>query len=209
MVSRLFSFLAYRRTKEMAPMWLLVGLGNPGKEHQNQRHNVGFMAIDEIAREYNFPAFKKKFDGELSEGRIADQRVALLKPMTYMNVSGQSVGPAAKYFKVTLNQVIIFHDELDLPPGKLRVKKGGGHGGHNGLKSTDAHFSSQDYWRVRLGIGHPGDKDRVTGYVLGDFSKEEQKWLPEWLQVITKHTPQLINGKPDDFMTSVARDFTP
>ncbi len=189
-------------------MWLLVGLGNPGKDYQNNRHNIGFMAIEEIAREYGFPAFRKKFDGELSEGRIAGKRVALLKPQTFMNLSGQSVGPAASYFKVTLNQIIIFHDELDLAPGKLRVKKGGGHGGHNGLKSTDAHLSSQDYWRVRLGIGHPGDKERVTGHVLGDFSKAEQKWLPDWLGVIAKHTPSLVEGKPEDFMTSVARDFS-
>lgn len=208
MVSRLFSFLSNRRGRGTGAMWLLVGLGNPGREHQDQRHNIGFMAIDEIAREYGFPAFKKKFDGELSEGRIAGQRVALLKPMTYMNVSGQSVGPAAKYFKVTPNQVIVFHDELDLPPGKLRVKKGGGHGGHNGLKSTDAHMNTQDYWRVRLGIGHPGDKDRVTGYVLGNFSKEEQKWLPDWMRVIAKETPLLLDNKHSDFMTIIARDFS-
>lgn len=188
-------------------MWLLVGLGNPGPEHQDNRHNIGFMAIDEIAREYGFPAFRKKFEGSLSEGRIGDQRVALLKPLTYMNLSGQSVGAAAKYFKLTPGRIIVFHDELDLPPGKLRVKKGGGHGGHNGLKSTDAHLNSQDYWRVRLGIGHPGDKDRVTGYVLGGFNKEEKKWLPAWLDVITKHTPLLLEDKQDDFMTNVARDF--
>lgn len=188
-------------------MWLLVGLGNPGKEYEGNRHNVGFMAIDRVAAEYGFSSFKKKFEGELSEGRIGGQRVALLKPMTFMNVSGQSIGQAAKFFKVTPNRVIIFHDELDLLPGKLRVKKGGGHGGHNGLKSADAHLNSQDYWRVRLGIGHPGDKDRVTGYVLGDFSKEEKKWLPDWLDVVAKHTPMLLEDKPEDFMTAVARDF--
>lgn len=188
-------------------MWLLAGLGNPGKDYQYNRHNIGFMAIDAIASEYGFPAFKKKFDGELSEGRIGAARVALLKPQTFMNVSGQSVGPAAKYFKVTINQIIVFHDELDLLPGKLRVKKGGGNGGHNGLKSMDAHLGSADYWRVRLGIGHPGDKERVTGHVLGDFSKFEQKWVPEWLAVVAKNVPALLDSKPEDFMTVVAKDF--
>lgn len=189
-------------------MWLLVGLGNPGKEYQSNRHNIGFMAIDEIARAYDFAPYKKKFEGVLSEGRIGEQKVALLKPQTFMNVSGQSVGPAAKYFKVTINQIIIFHDELDLAPFKLRVKKGGGNGGHNGLKSADAHLGSADYWRVRLGIGHPGDKERVTGHVLGDFSKEEKKLVPEWLGLIAKNTPLLLQDKSEDFMTVMAKDFS-
>lgn len=189
-------------------MWLLVGLGNPGKEHQGDRHNIGFMAIDEIARAHGFPAFRKKFDGELSEGRIAGQRVALLKPQTYMNESGRSIGPAAKYFKVTPGRVIVFHDELDLPPFKTKVKKGGGNAGHNGLKSTSAHMGTPDFWRVRLGIGHPGDKNRVTGYVLNDFTKEEQKDLPYWLDVLAKHTALLLDDKPDDFMTVIAKDLS-
>lgn len=205
----LFSGFLTRRQPDLTDMWLLVGLGNPGKEYQNHRHNVGFMAVDEIARTYDFPAFRKKFDGELSQGRIAGQRVALLKPQTYMNDSGRSIGPAAKYFKVTPNRVMIFHDELDLPPFKVRVKKGGGHGGHNGLKSADAHLGSQDYWRVRLGIGHPGDKNRVTGYVLGDYTKQEQQELPLWLEAVAKYTPLLIEDKSNDFMTIIARDFAP
>ncbi len=188
-------------------MWLLVGLGNPGSEYEKNRHNVGFMAIDEIASLYNFSSYRKKFEGELSEGRIGEEKAVLLKPQTYMNNSGQSVGAAARFYKVTPNRIIVFHDELDLAPGKLRMKKGGGAAGHNGLKSMDAHLGRQDYHRARLGIGHPGDKDRVTNYVLGDFSKEEKGWLPDWLKAIAKHVPLLLKDQPEDYMTKVAADF--
>ncbi len=201
---RLFPFLSQPADGE--PMWLLIGLGNPGDKYEKNRHNVGFMAVDRIAQENGFPAYKTKFEGLIAEGRIDGQKVAIIKPQTYMNESGRCVGPFAKFFKVTPNRVIVFYDELDLPPGKLRVKQGGGSGGHNGIKSLDAHLGRPDYWRVRMGIGHPGDKDRVTGYVLGDFSKEEQKWLPAWLDTIVSNVPLLLNDKSNDFMTRVAED---
>lgn len=188
-------------------MWILVGLGNPGKEYEDNRHNVGFMVIDEIAREYGLSAFKSKFEGEIVEGRIGEEKVVLVKPMTYMNLSGQCVQKVARFYKVTPNRIVAFHDELDLAAGKMRVKKGGGAAGHNGLKSMDQHLNSQDYWRVRLGIGHPGDKDRVTGHVLGDFSKAEKQWLPDWVEALAKNVPLLIGGKNEDYMTKVAADF--
>lgn len=189
------------------PMWILVGLGNPGREYQNNRHNIGFMVIDEIAREFSFPPFKSKFQGEISEGRIDGQHCVLVKPQTFMNLSGECVQKVAHFYKVTPNRIVAVHDELDLAPGKMRVKKGGGAAGHNGLKSMDAHLNSQDYWRVRMGIGHPGDRERVTGHVLGDFSREEQKWLPDWLAAIGKHIPVFLSGKNEDYMTKVAQDF--
>lgn len=188
-------------------MWILVGLGNPGKEYQDNRHNIGFMAIDEIADQYGFAAFKSKFEGEMSEGRIGEEKVVLVKPQTYMNLSGQCVGKVARFYKVTPHRIVAFHDELDLAAGKMRVKKGGGAAGHNGLKSMDAHLNSQDYWRVRLGIGHPGDRERVTGHVLGDFSKAEKEWVPDWMNACAKHVPLLIGGKNEDYMTKVAADF--
>lgn len=206
MFSRLFSFFK-QPTQDAPPMWILVGLGNPGTEHEDNRHNVGFMVIDEIAREFCLPAFKSKFEGELTEGRIGEEKVVLVKPMTYMNLSGQCVQKVARFYKVTPNRIVAFHDELDLAAGKMRVKKGGGAAGHNGLKSMDAHLNSQDYWRVRLGIGHPGDKDRVTGHVLGNFSKVEKQWLHEWINALAKNVPTFIAGKHEDYMTKVAADF--
>lgn len=206
MLSRLLSFLKPQQS-DFGPMWILVGLGNPGAQYQDNRHNIGFLAIDEIANEFSLPAFSKKFEGELTEGRIDGEKVVLVKPMTFMNLSGQCVGKVARFYKVTPNRIIVFHDELDLAPGKVRIKKGGGAAGHNGLKSMDAHLNSQDYHRVRMGIGHPGDKDRVSGYVLSDFSKDEQQWLPDWLRAVTKHTPLLLQGQGEDYMTKVAADF--
>lgn len=205
MLSRLFSI--FKPANEFEPMWILVGLGNPGREYTDNRHNIGFMAIDEIASEYGFSPFKSKFEGEISEGRIDEEKVVLLKPQTFMNLSGQSVGKVARFYKVTPNRIIAFHDELDLAPGKLRIKKGGGAAGHNGLKSMDQHLGSQDYHRVRMGIGHPGDKDRVTGHVLGDFSKDEKQWLPDWLRAVAKNVPLLLDGAGEDYMTKVAADF--
>lgn len=207
MFSRFFSFFQSKPQSDESTMWILVGLGNPGKEYQDNRHNIGFMVIDEIAREFNLPAFSKKFEGELTEGRIEGEKVVLVKPMTFMNLSGQCVQKVARFYKVTPNRIVAFHDELDLAAGKMRTKKGGGAAGHNGLKSMDACLNSQDYWRVRLGIGHPGDKDRVTGHVLGDFSKEEKKWLPDWTGACAKHVPLLMAGKFEDYMTKVAADF--
>ena len=201
-VSRLFS--SHKRESKEPVMWLLVGLGNPGDKYKDNRHNIGFMAIDAIAREFSIGPFKDKFKGELAEGRIGDQRVALLKPKTFMNESGQSVGAAAKFYKVEPDHILTFHDELDLAPAKIRVKMGGGNAGHNGLRSMQAHLGTPDFKRIRLGIGHPGDKDRVHGYVLGDFSKAEREWLGDYLEAIAKHVPLLIEGKESDFMSKVA-----
>lgn len=188
-------------------MWLLVGLGNPDDGYKNNRHNIGFMVVDQIASDNMFPPFKSKFNGEISEGRIANQKIVMLKPMTYMNDSGVSVRKAADFYKIEPSKIIVFHDELDLQPSKIKVKQGGGTGGHNGLKSMDAHLGDKDYWRVRLGIGHPGDKDRVSGYVLSDFNKEEQKWLPDWIYVLSKNVNYLVEGNKDDYMTKVSEGF--
>ncbi len=186
------------------PMWLIVGLGNPGQDYQDHRHNVGFMAVDALADRCGLPAFRAKFSGQITEGRMGDEKIVLLKPQTFMNLSGQSVQQAVRFYKVTPNRVMVIHDELDLPPFKVKVKKGGGNGGHNGLKSIDACLNTNDYWRVRLGIGHPGDKDRVSGYVLSNFSKEEKKNLPEFLNNVTEHFPLLFQGKDNDYMTRLS-----
>ncbi|MCB1530070.1 MAG: aminoacyl-tRNA hydrolase [Rhodospirillales bacterium] len=188
-------------------MWLFVGLGNPEDKYAKNRHNIGFMTVDEIAREPSFTPFKSKFDGLLSEGRLGGKKVALLKPQTYMNESGVCVGKVARFYKISPGQIVVFHDDLDLVPGKIKVKQGGGSGGHNGLKSIDAHLGTQNYWRVRMGIGHPGDRNRVTGYVLSDFSKEEQKWLPAWIEAVAKHAPLLVEDNKSDFMTNVAEEM--
>ncbi len=188
-------------------MLLLVGLGNPGPRHAAQRHNVGFMAVDLIVRRHGFSAWRKRFQGETAEGSLGGERVLALKPMTYMNDSGQSVGEALRFYKLDLNDVVVFHDELDLAPGKVRVKAGGGAGGHNGIRDLDAHLGT-DYRRVRIGIGHPGHKDLVYGYVLQDFSKpERESWLPRVLDAIATEAPLLASGrKVDDekFMSRVA-----
>ena len=164
------------------------------------------MAVDAIARRHGFRAFRRKFDGELGEGGIDGVRVLALKPMTYMNESGRSVGAAARFYKLAADRVIVLQDELDLPPGKCRVKKGGGAGGHNGIRSIDSHIGP-DFWRVRLGIGHPGDKGRVRGHVLQDFGQADRLWLAPFLDAIVAAAPLLIAGKPDKFMSRVALDM--
>ncbi len=184
-------------------MMLLVGLGNPGKKYEGNRHNIGFMVIDEIARQNNFPAFKSKFQGEMSEGRIGTQKVTLLKPQTFMNESGQSVGKAVKFYKMDVDKVIVFHDELDIDPRRVKIKQGGGAGGHNGLKSIDAHLGNKDYWRVRCGIGHPGDKNRVSGYVLNDFSKDEQAWLGDWVDDLARYVDLMVDGDREGYGSKV------
>lgn len=193
--------------KKRIDMWLLVGLGNPGDKHEGNRHNIGFMTVDALADDNNFPVFKSKFNGEYTEGRFANEKVMILKPMTYMNESGQSVGKVAKFYKIPPEKIIVFYDELDLPPGKVKVKQGGGTGGHNGIKSIDAHLGNKNYWRVRMGIGHPGDKNRVSGYVLSDFSKEEQKWLPDFIDTVVRFSDNLLQGNDADFMTRVSENF--
>ncbi|WP_298225745.1 aminoacyl-tRNA hydrolase [Acidocella sp.] len=186
-------------------MLLWVGLGNPEPGMARQRHNIGFMAVDEIASRHDFSPWKIRFKGLTAEGRIGTQKILLLKPMTYMNLSGEAVQEAANFYKIQPGDITLFHDELDLAPGKLRVKKGGGNAGHNGLRSTDRHLSTPDYWRVRLGIGHPGDKARVTGHVLGDFSKADKDWLEPLLDAVAESAALLAEQKPEDFMTRVAR----
>lgn len=192
--------------KSEGAMWLFVGLGNPGDEHARNRHNIGFMVADAIAARYDFPPFRSKFKGRYAEGVIAGEKVAILMPQAFMNNSGESVAPAAKFFKIPPGRVVVFYDELDLPPGKLRVKSGGGSGGHNGIKSIEAHLGTADFMRVRLGIGHPGDKARVTGYVLGDFAKADQKWLDIFIESIAKHCGLLAEEKESEFMTRVTED---
>ena len=169
-----------------------------------QRHNIGFMVVDEIARRHGFGPWRQRFRGLTAEGTLGSQRVLLLKPGTYMNASGESVQPAAAFFKLQPADITAFHDELDLAPGKARVKRGGGAAGHNGLRSMDRILGTPEYWRVRLGIGHPGDKARVHGWVLGDFHKTDQAWLADLLDAVADAAPMLAAGKPEDFMTRVA-----
>ncbi|HIJ63282.1 MAG TPA: aminoacyl-tRNA hydrolase [Rhodospirillaceae bacterium] len=189
-------------------MRLLVGLGNPGASYARNRHNIGARAADLIVRRYGFSPWRTKFQGSLAEGLIAGDRAVVLKPETYMNLSGQSVAAAARFFKVGAPEVIVLHDDLDLAPGRLRVKQGGGAGGHNGLKSIDAHLGN-DYWRVRLGIGHPGDKDLVTPWVLGDFAKSDELWLAPLLEALVDQLPLLVAGDANAFTSRVALAVAP
>lgn len=187
---------------------LVVGLGNPGGKYARNRHNIGFMALDEAARDHGFGVWRTKFHGEISEGRLGGKRIVLLKPMTFMNESGRSVGEAARFLKVAPQDVIVVHDELDLAPGKCRVKMGGGHAGHNGLRSIHAHLSP-DYARVRLGIGHPGDKNLVSGYVLHDFSKADESLLDNLLRGFSDGLPKLTAGDDAGFQNAVALKTNP
>ena len=184
-------------------MQILVGLGNPGAKYEKNRHNIGFMAVNEIANAHGFAPWRSKFQGQMTEGRLGSQKVILLKPETFMNLSGQSVGDAMRFYKLSAADVIVFHDELDLAPGKCRVKTGGGHAGHNGLRSIHQHIG-EAYHRVRLGIGHPGHKDWVAGYVLSDFAKSEQGWLDDVIRGIGTGAPKLAEGDWGGFMNAVA-----
>jgi PTH1 family peptidyl-tRNA hydrolase len=185
-------------------MQLWTGLGNPGPQYAMHRHNIGFMAVDAIAEVHGFAAPKRGFQGWIQEGRIGTQKILLLKPGTYMNESGRSVGEAMRFYKLTPADVTVFHDELDLAPFKLKVKTGGGHAGHNGLRSTDAHIGP-DFRRIRLGIGHPGHKDRVSPYVLGNFAKAELDDLTDLLGAVAAEAPWLAAGDDVRFMNEVAR----
>jgi PTH1 family peptidyl-tRNA hydrolase len=188
---------------------LFAGLGNPGAQYALHRHNIGFMAVDAIAALYGFGAWKTRFQGLASEGRIGDHKVTLLKPATFMNDSGRSVGEALRFFKLDpATALTVFYDELDLEPMKLRVKHGGGAAGHNGIRSIDAHVGN-DYTRVRLGIGHPGHKDRVTGHVLGNFAKAEMEPLADLLGAVAAEVPWLLAGDEARFMNEVARRTVP
>ena len=189
-------------------MLLLVGLGNPGSDYAGNRHNVGFMAVDTIHRQHGFAPYRSKFEGEVADGTLAGEKVLLLKPSTYMNESGRAVAQAARFYKIDPTDIVVFHDELDLEPGKIRMKKGGGLAGHNGLKSIAAHLG-QDFRRVRIGIGHPGHKDRVTGHVLKDFSKAEQEWVEGLMDAMAEAAPSLITGDDSGFATKVSLILNP
>ena len=184
-------------------MKLIVGLGNPGEKHARNRHNVGFMALQTIASEHRFPPWKRRFSGLTAEGEIAGEKCQLLMPLTYMNDSGRSVGEAARFLKLATSDIIVIHDEIDLAPGKLKVKTGGGVAGHNGLRSITQHLDN-DYVRVRIGVGHPGSKDAVPYYVLRDFHKSEFAWLDPMLAAMGKAAGHLVKGHGDKFMSEVA-----
>ncbi len=184
-------------------MQIWVGLGNPGAQYALNRHNVGFMATDAIAEVHGFDPWKKAFQGWAAMGRIGTQRILLLKPATFMNESGRAVGEAMRFYKAEVGDVTAFHDELDLAPFKVKVKTGGGTAGHNGLRSTEAHVGNP-YRRVRIGIGHPGDKDRVTGHVLGNYTKAEIDPLADMLGAIAAEAPRLAEGDVARFMNEVS-----
>ena len=181
-------------------MLLFVGLGNPGAQYAGNRHNIGFMALEAIAREHRFPPFRARFKGRASEGQIGGERVVLLMPETYMNESGRAAQEAARFYKIELPDIVAFHDELDLAPGKLRVKTGGGNAGHNGLRSLTAHLGN-DYRRVRLGIGHPGDKALVHSYVLNDFGKSERPWVEALCDAVARNAAMLAQRDDSKFQT--------
>ncbi len=184
-------------------MHIIAGLGNPGRKYANYRHNVGFMAADAIARRHSFSPWIKKFSAEIAEGRLGGEKVLLIKPQTYMNLSGQAVGEALRFYKLSSGDLAVLYDELDLSPGKVRIKTGGGSGGHNGIKSLDAHCG-KEYVRVRIGIGHPGDKAQVTGHVLGDFAKADNQWLDPLLDAIADNAGMLVAGDHSGFMNKTA-----
>ena len=183
-------------------MKLLAGLGNPGAKYARNRHNIGFMAVEAIAEAHGFGPWRSKFQGLVSEGRLGTEKALLLKPETYMNLSGDSVRAAMAFFKLSPDDLIVLHDELDLTPGKVRVKSGGGHAGHNGLRSIDAHVGP-DFTRVRLGIGHPGDKRLVSNHVLGDFAKADEAWLEPLLRGVADGAPALAAGDGAGFLNAV------
>lgn len=189
-------------------MLLLVGLGNPGAKYAHNRHNIGFMAVDEIVRRHDFGPWRSKFDAEIAEGRMGGEKVLAMKPQTYMNESGRAVGKAVQFFKIPIHKIVVIHDELDLAPGKVRMKTGGGHAGHNGLRSIDAHAGNA-YRRVRIGIGHPGRKELVTHWVLGDFAKADADWLDPLLDAVAGAAPHLAQGEDSRFQSEVARNAAP
>jgi len=189
-------------------MKMMVGLGNPGPKYAQNRHNIGFMALDRIASDHGFSPWRSKFQGVVCDGHLGGQKVMLLKPETFMNKSGQSVGEAMRFYKLTPEDITVFHDEIDLDPAKVRVKQGGGHAGHNGLRSIHAHIGA-DYQRVRLGVGHPGRKDLVPTYVLHDFPRAEAQWLQDVLHGISDGADHLAQGDKGRFMNAVSLRVAP
>lgn len=184
-------------------MRLLVGLGNPGERYAQNRHNIGFMAIEKIVARYRFSPWRARFQGVMAEGTVDGEKVLALKPQTYMNLSGQAVGEASRFFKIETASIIVMYDEIELAAGKVKVKLGGGSAGHNGIKSIDAHVGPA-YWRLRLGVGRPATKEEVHGHVLSDFAKADQEWLDNLLSALSDAIPLLIAGDESKFMTKVA-----
>jgi len=194
-------------------MLLLVGLGNPGADYVNNRHNIGFLALDAITGSHGFSAWRSRFQGLVAEGMLGREKVIALKPETFMNLSGQAVGEAVRFYKIPTHAVVVVYDEIELVPGKVKVKRGGGSAGHNGIRSIDSHIGP-DYWRVRLGVGHPGDKARVHGHVLSDFSKTEQPGVQTLLDAVSEYAPVLaselaVDGDGNRFMTKVMLKTNP
>ncbi len=189
-------------------MKLFVGLGNPGSKYAGNRHNIGYMAVERIAEDHGFPPWRGKFQAAMTQGQLGSEKVVLLKPETFMNLSGQSVGEAMRFYKLAPEDIIVFHDELDLAPGRLKLKQGGGHAGHNGLRSIHQHIGDS-YERVRLGIGHPGHKDRVSPYVLSDFAKADEGWLDDLLRGISDGAAHLAGGDGAKFTNAVALRTAP
>lgn len=189
-------------------MKLWVGLGNPGGQYAHNRHNIGFMAVDRIAADHGFGPWRAKFQGQISDGVIAGEKILLLKPGTFMNLSGQSVAEAARFHKIDLTDITVFHDEIDLAPARIKAKQGGGHAGHNGLRSISGHLGD-GYGRIRLGVGHPGHKDAVPGYVLKDFAKADANWLDDLMRGISDGVPALATGDAAKFLNAVALRLTP
>ncbi len=185
-------------------MLLWVGLGNPSKKHDKQRHNIGFMVVDEIASKYSFGSWRDKMNALIAEGEIAGQKILLVKPQTFMNKSGIPVSQIAKFFKVSENLIYVFYDDIDLKPGQIKIKNGGGHGGHNGIRDIDQSIA-REYWRIRIGIGRPHEKALVHNWVLNDFSLEEHRnWLGALLEVMAMEAPILAEQQPEKFMSRVA-----
>ncbi|MEE8623274.1 MAG: aminoacyl-tRNA hydrolase [Alphaproteobacteria bacterium] len=189
-------------------MLLLVGLGNPGAAYTKNRHNIGFMAVDEIVRRHSFATYRARFHGLVAAGSVAGARLLALKPKTFVNDSGRSVAAAMRYHRLGVRDLIVLHDDLDLKPGKVRVKRGGGHAGHKGLRNIDAHIG-RDYLRVRIGIGHPGEKTRVTGYVLRNFTKADRPWVEATVGAVAEALPLLITGDESGFMNKVTLTRAP
>lgn len=189
-------------------MRLLVGLGNPGPGHARNRHNIGYMAVDEIARRYRIGPWKARFQGLVAEGSVDGEKVLALKPTTFMNLSGQSAAAALRFYKLQPQGMIVIHDELDLRPGQVKVKLGGGHAGHNGLRSLDAHVG-RDYWRIRLGIGHPGAPELVHDYILHDFARADEPWLKRLIEAVAEAFPLLAAGDDGRFLNKVVVETSP
>ena len=183
-------------------MKLIVGLGNPGTQYALNRHNVGFMIVDSLSHAYSYPAFKRHTQSLMAEGVVNAQRAMVFKSLTYMNLSGQPVGDIVRFYKIALDDVFVVHDDIDLNFGDVRVKKGGGHGGHNGLKSIDAAIG-KEYWRLRIGVGHPGHKDAVTNYVLGNFDKQELNELVFIMRSVVDAMPMLLQNQPEQFLKAI------